>query len=126
MDCPPANGALERVRLQEWLNFITSAIHAGSSPLFIKDLPETVQDIFKKRLFTRFDHIAARLENHVYLMGEGFTVADAYLFTVLGWMPGFAIDLDRWPRITSYMRRIAGRPSVMAARAREAEIPPVV
>jgi glutathione S-transferase len=59
------------------------------------------------------------------LTGDNFTVADAYLFTVLGWMPGFSIDLDRWPNIAAYIQRIAGRPSVAAAHAREAEIPPV-
>lgn len=121
----PPNGTLERVRLQEWLNFITSEIHSGSAPLFNKELPETVQDIFKARLFKRFDFIQSALERHDYLTGDAFTVADAYLFTVLGWMRGFSIDLDRWPNIAAYLQRIADRPSVALAHAREAEIPPV-
>lgn len=121
----PTNGTLERVRLQEWLNFITSEIHSGSAPLFNKDLPEAVQEIFKARLFKRFDLIQKTLEGQDYLMGDGFTVADAYLFTVLGWMPGFAIDLGHWRNIEDYIERIATRPSVALAHAREAEIPPV-
>lgn len=121
----PANGTLERVRLQEWLNFITSEIHAGSAPLFSKNLPEAVKDFFKARLFKRFDLIEATLKKQTYLMGNSFTVADAYLFTVLGWMPGFAIDLRRRPNIVAYIQRIAARPSVAAAHAREAEIPTV-
>lgn len=121
----PANGTLDRVRLQEWLNFITSEIHAGSSPLFNKDLPDAIQDIFKARLLKRFDLIDATLTNHGYLMGDRFTVADAYLFTVLGWMSAFAIDLERWPGIADYLHRVAARPSVIAARAREAAVPNV-
>ncbi|WFR98339.1 glutathione transferase GstA [Rhizobium tumorigenes] len=121
----PANGTLERVRLQEWLNFITSEIHGGSALLFNKDLPEAVQNLFKARLFKRFDLIEATLKKTPYLMGGSFTVVDAYLFTVLGWMPGFAIDLSRWPNIPPYIQRIEARASVAAARIREAEIPPV-
>ncbi|WP_347094159.1 glutathione transferase GstA [Sphingomonas parapaucimobilis] len=121
----PANGTLERTRLQECLNFITSEIHAGSSPLFNTDLPEAVREIFRTRLFKRFDLIDAQLAKQTYLMGERFTVADAYLFTVLKWMPSLAVDLSDWTNITAYTKRIAARPSVVAALAREAEIPPV-
>lgn len=121
----PANGTLERVRLQEWLNFVTSEIHAGSSPLFNKELPDSVRDTFEARLFKRFDSIDATLAKHLYLMGDDFTVADTYLFAVLSWMPSLGIDLGRWINVARYMQRIGARPSVIAARAREAEIPPV-
>lgn len=121
----PANGTLARVRIQEWLNFISSEIHGGSSPLFNKDLPVGVQNIFKTRLYQRFDLLGTTLANHAYLMGDRFTIADAYLFTVLNWMSVFGIDLGRWPSIIEYIQRISTRPSVVAARAREAEIPPV-
>lgn len=121
----PANGTLERTLLQEWLNFITSELHAGSSPLFNADLPEAARDIFRAKLFRRFDLIETTLARHPYLMGSRFTVADAYLFTVLTWMPRLAVDLGGWPGITRYMERIAARPSVIAALAREAEVPPV-
>lgn len=121
----PANGTLERARLQEWLNFITSEIHAGVVPLFNKELPETAHEFFKARIFKRIDLIEATLNKTPYLMGESFTVADAYLFTVLGWMPEFAIELGRWPKIATYVRKIDARPSVAAARARETAIPTV-
>lgn len=121
----PPNGTLERVRLQEWLNFITSEIHAGSSPLFNKELPDAVQGIFKARLFRRFDLIEAHLVKRTYLAGDGFTVADAYLFTVLGWMKVFSISLSGWPQIAAYAERIGARPSVAVALEREAGIPSV-
>lgn len=121
----PAAGTLGRVRLQEWLNFITSEVHAGSSPLFNRALPEDVQDIFRQRLFRRLDFIEVNLASRDYLMGSRFTVADAYLFTVLGWMKGFSIDLDRWPAIAHYEQRIDARASVQTALVRDAEIPPV-
>lgn len=121
----PAAGTLARVRLQEWLNFVTSEIHAGSSPLFNRALPADVLAIFRHRLFRRLDFIEANLASRDYLMGSGFTVADAYLFTVLGWMKGFSIDLGRWPAIAGYMQRIGARASVRAAIARESHIPPV-
>ncbi|WP_281033438.1 glutathione binding-like protein [Neorhizobium lilium] len=73
----------------------------------------------------RFDLIEETLKKTSYLMGSSFTVADAYLFTVLGWMPGFAIDLGPCPSISDYIQRIEGRASVAAARVREAEIPTV-
>lgn len=118
----PANGTLERARLQEWLNFVTSEIHAGSSPLFNRDLPETVRDLFETKLTRRFDFIETRFATQDYLMGNRFTVVDAYLFTVLGWMKGFGIDLSRWPKVAAYMQRIAIRPSVAAALEREASV----
>lgn len=121
----PPNGTLERVRLQEWLNYITSEVHAGSSPLFNKDLPEAVRDFFKARLFRRLDFIETHLQTRDYLMGSKFSLADAYLFTVLGWMEFFAIDLGGWPAIAAYSHRIETRASVSAALRREAEIPPV-
>jgi glutathione S-transferase len=120
-----AAGTLARVRLQEWLNFITSEVHAGSSPLFNRALPEEALVIFRDRLFRRLDFIEVNLASRDYLVGDGFTVADAYLFTVLGWMKGFSIDLDRWPATARYMLRIGARASVQSALAREAEIPPV-
>jgi glutathione S-transferase len=122
----PANGTLERARLQEWLNFVTSEIHAGSSPLFNRDLPETVRELFETKLTRRFDLIETGLAAQDYLMGNRFTVVDAYLFTVLGWMKGFGIDLSRWPKLTAYMRRIEVRPSVAAALEREAAVALVV
>ena len=114
----PANGSWERSRLQEHLNFISSEIHGGSAPLFNGDLPEPVKAIFKDKLFKRLDFLSQALTAQDYLMGT-FNVADAYLFTVLTWLPAFNIDIKDWPALAAYMQRIGERPSVQAAIAAE-------
>jgi len=116
---PPAK-SWERVRLQEWLNFITSEIHAGSALLFNKALPDAVLVIFREKLFRRFDYLQATLAEKAFLMGAFFCVADAYLFTVLGWCKFFNIELDRWPALVAYRERISARPAVQAALLAEA------
>lgn len=116
----PAAGTWERVRLQEWLNFVTSEIHAGSAPLFHAALPEEAKDFFRAKLFKRFDFLQDTLARQDYLAGAAFSVADAYLFTVLGWCRFFSIDLGRWPALPGYVRRINVRPAVQAALRAEA------
>lgn len=116
---PPA-GSWERVRLQEWLNFISTEIHAGSALLFNKTLPDDVMAIFREKLFRRFDYLEATLAEKAFLMGPSFSVADAYLFTVLGWCKFFSIELDRWPALVAYRARISARPAVQAALLAEA------
>jgi glutathione S-transferase len=116
----PANGSWQRVRLQESLNFITSEIHAGLSPLFNATLPDGVKTVFKDKLRRRLDQVASTLEQHDYLLGAQFGVADAYLFTVLRWTALFSIDLARWPAIARYMENIGSRATVKAALAAEA------
>ncbi|NKE96213.1 glutathione transferase GstA [Pantoea agglomerans] len=116
---PPA-GSWARVRLQEWLNFITSEIHAGSALLFNKSLPEAVLSLFREKLFRRFDFLQDTLAEKAFLMGSSFSVADAYLFTVLGWCKFFSIELDRWPALVAYRASISARPAVQAALRAEA------
>ncbi len=120
MQLAPPNGTRERTRLQEWLNFITSEIHAGSAPLFQAALPEAVKAHFRERLFKRFDYLDGILAAGGYLQGRQFSVADAYLFTVLGWCRFFAIELDRWSFLAAYAARIGERPAVLAALQAEA------
>lgn len=117
----PLGGTWERTRLQESLNYITSEIHAGASPLFNAAIPDDVKTIFRDRLARRLTEIASTLGSQHYLIGSRFGVADAYLYTVLLWMKWFAIDLGRWPAIKAYMERIAGRPAVQAAHRAELE-----
>ncbi|MEO6975451.1 MAG: glutathione transferase GstA [Gallionella sp.] len=114
---PPA-GTLERYRLQEWLNFISSEIHKGCSPLFNPKLNEEARDALTARLMQRIDFAAHALVDREYLMGV-FSVADAYLFTVLRWAPRLGLDLSAWPLLTDYMERIAARPAVKAALKEE-------
>lgn len=111
----PQAGSWERLRLQEWLNFITSEIHAGSAPLFNGALPQEAKAFFRTRLHKRFDYLQAILHEQEYLLGNSFSVADAYLFTVLGWCKFFHIDLGPWPALHAYLERIAARPTVQAA-----------
>lgn len=116
----PRGDSWARVRLQEWLNFITSEVHAGSALLFNPALPEDVRSIFREKLFRRFDFLQDTLNEKVYLTGPTFSVADAYLFTVLGWCKFFSIDLKRWPVLSAYMANISARPAVQAALLAEA------
>jgi glutathione S-transferase len=121
----PANGSWQRARLQEWLNFIGTEIHAGCAPLFNPALPEPARVIFKDKLARRLGQIAPTLERQDYLLGARFGVADAYLFTVLRWMPLFAIELGDWPALARYVGRVGARASVIAALAAEAAALPV-
>jgi glutathione S-transferase len=111
----PAAGTIERYRLQEWLNYIASEIHKGFSPLFNAKLANEAKQVFKDNLAPRFDFLSRSLQGKDYLMASGFTVADAYLFTILRWTKRFAIDLGKWPVLTAYVERVAARPAVQAA-----------
>jgi glutathione S-transferase len=111
----PASGTLARYKLQEWLNFITSELHKQYSPLFDASLPDEIKAKFRDKIATRFDWIEQQLGDRPYLMGEQFTVADAYLYTVAGWSKWTGIDLGRWPVLSAYFARVAARPAVHAA-----------
>jgi glutathione S-transferase len=115
----PVNGTFERVRLQEWLNFVSTEIHGGLGWLFNAQLPEEVKALIKEKLFKRFAVLCQTLERQDYLLAGGFSVADAYLFTVLRWAPLFAIDLNEWPALVRFQARVDLRPTVQAALAVE-------
>jgi glutathione S-transferase len=111
----PKAGTMERVRLQEWLNFISSEIHKQFSPLFNQKTPEEAKAMTREYLTRRVGYVAKKLEGKQYLMGDHFTVADAYLFTVLGWARLVNFDLTPWPVIGEYLARVGARPAVQAA-----------
>jgi glutathione S-transferase len=111
----PKNGSLERYRLQEWLNILTSEIHKGSSPLFKPNTPEEYKTISKENLATRFDWLDKQLAGKDYLTGKAFTVADAYLFVLLNWTKFQSIDLNRWPNLAAFHARVGARPKVQEA-----------
>ena len=111
----PKAGTMERYRLQEWLNFITSEIHKGFSPLFDPTLSPEVKQVFKDKLGKRFDWLTTQLTGKQYLMGDVFTVADGYLFTVLNWCQWVGIDLAKWPLLKDYQSRVSARPKVQEA-----------
>jgi len=106
---------MERYRLAEWLNYISSEVHKQLGPFFNPKLPPAWRENQLGLLAKRFDIIAERLKSHPYLMGQEFTVADAYLFVVLSWTGLFKLDMSKWPTLTNYLGRIAARPAVQAA-----------
>ena len=111
----PHAGSFERYRLMEILNFITSEMHKGFSPLFKADTPADVRKSAVDVLGKKFDWLSAHLAGKKFLMGETFTVADAYLFTVLRWSGLVHVDLAQWPVLTAYVARVGERPKVKEA-----------
>ena len=111
----PKAGSIERYRVQEWLNFITSEIHKGFSPLFRPTTPDEYKKIAKENLANRFKWLDQQLAGKDYLLGKQFTVADAYLFTVLRWTVPMQIDLAQWPNLKAYFNRVEARPKVREA-----------
>lgn len=115
----PSPGTFERVRLQEWLNFVSTEMHKGMGGLFNKKMPAEWRSVVMDTLAVRLDYLSRHLEHHPFLMGGGFTVVDAYLFVVLGWGKWVEVDIGRWPVLVSYCDRIAARPAVQTALAAE-------
>ena len=115
----PAAGTMERYHLQEWLNFITAELHKQFSPLFQSKTPAEYKETLKEKISQRFDWVDQQLKGRDYLMGSTFTVADAYLFTMLTWTKHVGIDLARWPVLTAYQARVAARPKVREAMIAE-------
>jgi len=111
----PKTGTMERYRLQEWLNFITSELHKSFGWFFNPAMTADGRKAVSDRLELRLAWLAKQLEGKQYLMGDKFCVADAYLFTVLNWAPMVKFDLGRWPAITEYHKRVGARPKVQEA-----------
>jgi glutathione S-transferase len=111
----PPPGSFERVRLQELLNFIGTELHKGFGPLFNPKTPDEYKAMQKEKLSERIGYAATVLGNKTYLMGDTFTVADAYLFTVLRWTAFVGLDLGTWPTLKEYSARIEARPAVKTA-----------
>ena len=111
----PANGTWERYRLQEWLNFITSELHKGFSPLFNPRSSDEVKSQARERLNERLKWVNGQLDGKTHLTGEAFTVADGYLFTVVGWGKLVGVDVSPLASLSAYMARVSARPAVQAA-----------
>ena len=108
---PPA-GSKERYRLLEWLGFLNSEVHKGWSGLW---KPDADRAPIEEKLFQRLDFVENELKKKPYLLGERFTVADAYLFTLLNWAQWTKVDLARWPALQQFMSRVSARPKVQEA-----------
>ncbi len=115
----PAHGTLARYRLQQWLNFISTEIHKGFSPLFKPNTPDDYKPIAREQLMKGLEWVDGELAGRDYLMGEHFSVADAYLFTVSNWAQHVNLDVSGLKNLAAYRERIAARPAVQAAMKAE-------
>jgi glutathione S-transferase len=108
----PPFGSLSRYRLMEWLNFIATEIHKGIAPLWKPTTPDAYKATLLAAAGARFDHVADALATSPYLTGDAFTVADAYLFTIVNWHHFLKFDIDRWPALQRFQERVSARPLV--------------
>ena len=115
----PANGTLARYQLQSLLNFIGTELHKNFGPLFDPVMPAEAKERFKAKLADRLQHVDGLLAGKTWLMGDDFTVADGYLFTVTNWAQPMQIDLSPYQNLTAYRQRVAARPAVQAAMKAE-------
>lgn len=113
----PANGTLDRFRLQEWLGFVNSEMHAWVGPLFQPNTPEETKQTIHQKFAGRLQYVNEQLAGKDYIMGGQFSVADAYLYIVLSWMPHINVDLSPYANIIAYQARVAERESVQTATA---------
>ncbi len=116
----PPHGTMARTRLREWMAFISTEVHKGFAPLFNPSMTEELKAMTRTKLAGRLEWIVGQLGEKTYLTGDTFTIADAYLFTVLGWGKWTGVDIAQWPKLVSYVARIAARPKVIEAMAAEA------
>ena len=115
----PANGTVARVQLQSWLNFIGTELHKGFSPLFNPATPADYKPMVIDKLMSRLKWVDSQLAGKQYLMGDAFSVADPYLFTVTNWAPRVGVDITGFANIAAFRERMAARPAVQAAMKEE-------
>ena len=111
----PSAGTMERYRLQEWLSFLGTELHKSFSPLFNQASSDDAKRAAKENITKRFTYLEQKLAGSKYLMGETFTVADAYAFTIVNWANLVGIDLKPYPNLSAYLGRIGARPKVQEA-----------
>ncbi|CAI1664744.1 MULTISPECIES: glutathione transferase GstA [Serratia] len=110
----PAAGTLSRYHAIEWLNYIATELHKGFSPLFNPKTPEEYKTIAREKLDTQFDYLDSVLAKQHFLLGNKFSVADAYLFTILRWAIALQFDIKKRSQLSAYFDRVAARPAVDA------------
>lgn len=111
----PPNGTLARTRLQEWLNFLATELHKNFTPLFNPAATDDMRNATRAMLARRFPLVASALEARPYLLGDDYSVADAYLFTILSWSVPAKVDISAWPSLAAFAERVQARPAVQAA-----------
>jgi glutathione S-transferase len=115
----PANGTFARYKLQEWLAFISTELHKNFSPLFTPGMPDEAKTIFKARLMDRLKWVDSALRDSPYLMGDTFTVGDAYLFNVSNWTKFVGVDISALENLAAFRARVGARPAVQEAMRAE-------
>ena len=115
----PPPGTPERYKLLEWLGFVATELHKGFGPLWKPDTPDAYKPVVRDALAKRFGYLDGQLVDRDHLLGSGFTVADAYCFTVLNWTNLHGIDLAPFPNVGAYVGRVAARPKVRQAMREE-------
>jgi len=115
----PARDSTERYKLLEWLNYTTAELHKNFGPMFSPVLADDAKAFFKDRVMGKFGYVDGALAGRDYLMGKQFTVADAYMFTMLTWADRMKFDLSGLPNLMAYKARVAARPKVQEALTKE-------
>lgn len=115
---PPA-GTFARAKVQQWLNYIATEMHKAHVPFFKANYPQSSKDIAMANVKQAYDYVSKALSDRPYLLGETFTVADAYLFTIVNWHKFIGLDLSSWPVLVAYQARISARPAVRKAMREE-------
>jgi glutathione S-transferase len=111
----PAAGTLQRYRLQEWLTFIGTEIHKQFSPLFSPAMPEEAKAMFRQKVQDRLAYVDRQLAGRDYLLGDKFSVADGYLYTVTRWAGPLKLDISGLSNLNAFMARMGARPAVQQA-----------
>ena len=119
LNLAPANGSKARYQLQSWLTFIGTEIHKNFSPFFNPAATPEMKDVARGNLERRLAYVNDQLGGHDFLLDNTYSVADAYLFTVLGWAKYIKLDLSAWPNLTGFQARMASRPAVQRAMKAE-------
>lgn len=108
----PANGTLARYQLQSWLTFIGTELHKSFTPFFKPDSTPDMKAAAQANLKQRLGYVNTELAGREYLLPEGYSVADIYLFVVLSWARVIKLDLTPWPQVQAFQARVGARPAV--------------
>lgn len=109
----PEVGNINRYHVLEWLNYVSTEIHKGFSPLFNSNVAQAEKDkIFIPNLLSKFKFVDKQLQSHAYLTGKNFTLPDAYLFVMIAWAGNFKFNLSEWPNVSRYFGELLQRPAI--------------
>lgn len=115
LNLAPANGSKARYQLQSWLAFVGTEVHKNFSPVFNPAATPEMKELARANLQRRLGYVNDQLADRDFLMGDTFSVADAYLFTVVGWAKFVQLDLSAWPHLIAFQGRVAARPATQRA-----------